>query len=135
MDSTQHDGSYSHEHAGRMRIARAALGMSTAEFARRFNVKRRTVQRIETGMDPTPIGLWADVQHEIDTLRGMVDDVMDLHDQGGPVVIDTEDHLAVQAAAIVTVALDRGEFTPAGVHDTEDRTHDEQVSEQIAGGA
>lgn len=129
------DGAYSHGHAGRMRVARAALGLSTAEFSRRFNVKRRTVQRIETGMDPLPIGLWADVQEAVDGLRARVDIMLDAFDRGETVrVIDVDDHDTVQAAALIMVAHDRGEFTPMARTDMEGTAgSDQEVPEPVGG--
>jgi len=129
------DGAYSYEHAGRMRVARAALGLSTAEFARRFGVKRRTVQRIETGLDPLPIGLWADVQAALDELRVRADALFDAFDDGHTAqTIDVDDHDAVQAAALLLIAHNRGEYTPLSATDAREREHgDQEVPEQIGG--
>lgn len=70
-------------YGARMRLSRAILGMETNEFAARFSVARRTVQRIERGADPLPEGLWDEVCQAVSGVMHDANAVLDAAEGGG----------------------------------------------------
>lgn len=132
-------------YGARLRASRLTMGMTTAEFATHFRVSRRTVQRIERGDDPLPLGLWADVRENVNAVVEKANRVLDAIDNGPEsevkpvqVLMDTDDPAA---AAVVAVAylLDPESVTPVtegDEHTMREDEGDDPVSRPLAvGGA
>lgn len=113
-------------YGARMRACRTILGLSAPEFADRFTIRRRTVQRIERGDDPLPAGLWREVRDEADRIIATANTTLDRLGKLGAgrrvrVDLDDQDDVAVAAVAYL---LEPDTITPVTAAD-EEKHHDE----------